>query len=53
MVDGFVYIKKENLCLILLNYPVLSEISGSSAVDKKEEFNSIVGSAFFYACGEL
>jgi hypothetical protein len=53
MMNGFVDVKKEDVSLILLNYPVVGEISDASTVDKKEEFDSIVGPTFLYACIKL
>lgn len=49
MVDGFVDVEKENLCLFLLNEPVFGEIDDSSAIDEEEHLDLVVGAGLLDA----
>ena len=49
MVDGFVDIEKKDLCLFLLNDPVVSEVDDSSTVDEHKHFDFIEVFGFLYS----
>lgn len=53
MMNWFVNVEEEDMGLVLLHYPVISEISDAATIDKEEKFDSVVGPAFLYACVEF
>jgi hypothetical protein len=51
--DGFVNVKKKNLCFLLLHNPVFSEVDNTSAIDEHEHLDLLIGARLLDACGQF